>query len=128
MLFYIPFGTYKIYFAIDIFNLVLLNYSNGDEFANNPSLYDISMVGPNRMYSEEINYLGETFYATNTNKSFLNFGENLGESKWEVSNSLNSLLWNDFRKYINNQNCIGTHDILQIGDILINCNFTNGGK
>jgi hypothetical protein len=131
MLFYIPYGKHRLFFVIDISNVILVNYLTENklgELGGNEtlSIYDICLVGPNKRYVEEIYHLGETFYATNTNKSFLNFGESFGESKWEVSDNLNILLWNDFRNYINNKDCFGTHDILQIGDILINCDFTKG--
>lgn len=128
MLFYIPYNGHIVFFAVDISNVILVNFfkENEVEVINTLSIYDICLIGPNRQYVELIHYLGEIFYASNTNKSFLNFGEYLGETKQEVSNNLNTLLWNDFKKYINNQTCYGTHDILQIGDILINCNFTKG--
>jgi hypothetical protein len=128
MLFYIPYNRHRIFFAIDVFNVVLVNYFTDNEVENynKLSISDICLIGLNKPYVERIDYLGETFYATNTNKSFLNFGLALGENKREVSNNLNNLLWNDFKRYINNQECMGTHNILQIGNIIINCNFNKG--
>jgi len=128
MLFYIDYNRHRIFFAIDIFNVVLVNYYTENEVENNDILsnYDICLLGPDKQFAKVIYYLDESFYAINTYNSFLNYGEELGENNQEISSDLNSLFWNDFKKYVNNQTCLGTHDVLQIGNILINCNFTKG--
>lgn len=111
---------YYWFFAIDIFNVVLLNLICKYDIKENASLHQLCI--PDLKYSHSLNHQGKNFLVCNTNHAFENYKKlksNLTLD--EVTNNF----WEDFEKYVWNYEQSGHFDLLQIGDIIIICEYSN---
>ena len=131
VLFSLPYEKYHFIFAIDVFDLVLLNFEPTEFYTNTPSekLLIPCLSLEDEIESGRLNvlpYMNWNYFIINNHYAFERYKKLNNYEEIVSGKKVYRSLWDDFNTYVSNGNSKGTYTVMQVKNVLILTDFKLG--